>query len=117
MELREYKNRNGKTVSVVRLTTDEDMINAYHTYFSNDPNYSLIDNQLVKKDKTVALGDYLVIDGSRVFTEVDGMFRKTYYPASFSEEEEYRWKICPTLILMKNDTAEEAIEELRRRGV
>ena len=66
----------------------------------------------VKQDKKVAIGDYLIISEHGTFTEVDGMFRQTYYPESFTIEQACLWLAAPTLILRNYDTAEEAVEKL-----
>ena len=112
-----YKNRNGEIINAVRLNTKEDMYEAYMMYLSHDTDYSIASGDLTKKGNLVAAGDYLVIKDGRAFTEVDGMFRRTYYPETFSEEQARKWKACPTLILTTCDTAEDALAELERRGL
>lgn len=118
MEFREYKNRAGKVIKAARLNTKADMLQAYTEYLTADAGYQLAGNALIKSDKTVALGDYLVLaDKQLPFTEVDGMFKKAYYPADFNKDQEAKWLSCPTLLLMTTDTAEEALAEMERRGL
>ena len=118
MEFREYKNRAGKVIRAARLSTEADMVQAYKEYLTADAGYQLAGNALIKSDKTVALGDYLVLAEKQLpFTEVDGMFKKAYYPAEFNKDQEAKWLSCPTLLLMTTDTAEEALAEMERRGL
>lgn len=117
MDLIQYKNRNDEIVNAMRLNTKEDMYDVFLRYLAFTDDYSIASGDLTKNGKVVAIGDYLVIKDGKAFTEVDGMFRKTYYPASFSEEQARKWKACPTLILTTCDTAEDALAELERRGL
>lgn len=104
-----YKNRKGEEVMVSRLNTKEQMVRAYEKYLESNPDYELVGGDLVKCGKRVALGDYLVSAAGRVFTEVDGMFKQTYYPAGYSADKVRKWLDCPTLILRRTDTADEAL--------
>lgn len=118
MEFREYKNRAGKVIKAARLITEADMLQAYNEYLTGDAGYVFVGSGLIKSDKTVASGDYLVLaDKQLPFTEVDGMFKKTYYPADFNKDQEAKWLSCPILLLMTTDTAEEALAEMERRGL
>lgn len=112
LEFKNYKNRNGKHIEAVRLLSQEQMHEAYDAHLATVDGYSYLTDGLYKGDKKVAIGDYLVISENGTFTEVDGMFRQTYYPESFTSEQACLWLAAPTLILRNYDTAEEALEKL-----
>lgn len=113
MNLREYKNRNNESILAARLTTIEEQGEAYQQYLKENEAYIFKDGVLSRDGKTIALNDYLVVrDGEAPFTEVDGMFRKTYYPTDFTEQQKTKWLCAPTLVLMTYDTAEDVINYL-----
>lgn len=117
MNLREYKNRNGASILAAHLTTVEELKDAYNQYLKYNGAYTLKGDVLYRADKAVALNDYLVLrEGDIPFTEVDGMFRTTYYPADFTEQQKTKWLCAPTLVLISYDTAEDAVNYLASLG-
>ena len=108
LKFRPYKSAT-KEVTAVRITAEniaEVATLAGHGYvFVNDKLYK----QTSEGDREVPIGDYLLCEDGKYYTDSDGTFRNFYCPTDIPEEDQQMWKYCSTVVKRNYDTAEEAI--------